>query len=58
MFIKSNTPIKATGMSKSPYDMLTRLAFVKGSISNGVTILGPADTTVFAQESYAGQGLR
>ena len=45
-------------MSKSPYDMLTRLAFVKGSISNDVTILGPADTTVFAQESYAGQGLR
>ena len=45
-------------MSKSPYDMLTRLALGKGSISNGVTILGPADTTVFAQESYAGQGLR
>jgi hypothetical protein len=45
-------------MSQSPYDVLIRPAFVKGSISNGLTILGPADTTVFAQGSYVGQGLR
>jgi hypothetical protein len=48
--VNTNTPRKSTRCA-------LRNSFAYSSISNGVTILGPADTTVFAQESYVGQGL-
>jgi hypothetical protein len=49
--VNTNTPRKSIRCA-------LRNSFVYSSISNGVTILGPGDTTGFARESYVGQGLR
>jgi hypothetical protein len=49
--VNTNTPRKSIRFA-------LRNSFVYSSISNGVTILGPGDTTGFARESYVGQGLR
>lgn len=56
--VNTNTPRRLVKYHKVLTMCLYAPHLLRVAISNGLTILGPADTTVFAQESYVGQGLR